>query len=223
MPKSLEPNKACFRPCAGSTVDCNFVNANPTLDIDSRFVKLSVEISDTDDKASFMLFTNAEIWLPKSPRFLFPVIAWSNPCAGSTVDCNLAKMSPTFAIFSIVVVSTPPDSLSLVDISTKEPTRIVTFSANCFIGSSPKFKNFEIPLRIPAALISVITSAKTLTPSKADLSIPLKVFTNVLRLSAISGNPDVVPEAKPPTIFPKNEPKPYPSFSRIWIPPSRNF
>ena len=135
LPKSLLPRKACFRPCAGSTADCNFVNTNPTLDMDSRFVRLSVEISDTDDKASFMLFTNAEIWLPKSPRFLFPVIDWSNPCAGSTVDCNLAKVSPMFAIFSIAVVSTPPDSLSLVDILTKEPTSISTFSANCFIGS----------------------------------------------------------------------------------------
>ena len=54
----------------------------------------------------------------------------------------------------------------------------------------------------------MITSANVLTPSKDELSIPLKVFTNDLRFSAISGNPEVAPAVNPPTMFPKNAPRP---------------
>ena len=39
-----------------------------------------------------------------------------------------------------------------------------------------------------------------------------------VKLAAISGNPEVTPAENPPTIFPKNDPKPYPIFSRIGSP-----
>ena len=167
--------------------------------------------------------------MPKFPRFFVPIIACNNPPAGDTALCKAANIFPISATACNFSASAgfKVDTVSRSKLIASP--NVCSCSPNDFIGDSPKLMNFPIQSRIPAPVSFSIISPIFATPSNAESSmffVPsingFKFSMKLDRLFPISGKPEVAPAENPPAMLPIKEPSPYPIFSSILIPPSRN-
>ena len=181
--------------------------------------------STTVSPNAFIASPNGISCFPNLSMSLFPVKKPSTPPVFGSVDAISAIIFPAVAAVS---TSSLLRSFTVLANSCIASPNGISCSPNLGKGKPP-VRNDVTPCTISAAVRMSIVSANAFTPdntpsSKFDtVSKNGDAFSiNAAKLLPTSTNPAVEDAKKPPTIFPKNDPKPYPIFSRIDKPLSKN-
>ena len=127
-------------------------------------------------------------------------------------DCISANSLPAFA--AARTDSSLMFPLTLLENDTIASANALMPDENVSIDELP-VNHSDTLSKIFAPDISNIILANEVTPDKADSSIPLapsmkgcKFVMNDDKFSPMPGNPEVTPSENPPTMLPKNAPKP---------------